>query len=133
MRKLVHAALLLFASLALGTAVLSAQARSAEAGADGQHADELRVRKLVESPYFEGLYARTYWSLVQRTDPGGFVPESLTGAYGGMFPRTIGALSLLYLETGRLDEAEKSIACVLRAMEQNHQEMGTFTLGTGGV
>jgi len=132
MRKLVCAILLSCASLALGTTVLCAQAGSAEANAGRQHADELRVRTLLQSPYFEGLYARTYWSLIQRTDPGGFVPESLTGAYGGMFPRTIGALSLLYLETGRLDEAEKSIACVLRAMEQNNQEMVPHVIGKSG-
>jgi hypothetical protein len=132
MRKLVDAALLLCASIALGTAVLCAQAGKAGPGAGSQQADEASVRKLLESPYFEGLYARTYWSLIDRTGPDGFVPESLTGAYGGMFPRTIGGLSLLFLETGRLDDAERSIACVLRAMEQNNLELVPHVIGKSG-
>jgi hypothetical protein len=132
MRKLVPAVLLLCAAFALGAALLGAQTGTEESSAARQHADEARVRKLLESPYFEGLYARTYWSLIERTDPGGFVPESLTGAYAGMFPRTVGALSLLYLETGRLDEAQKSIACVLRVMEQNNLELVPHVIGKSG-
>lgn len=132
MRKLVHALFLLYVSFALGATHAGAQTGREEASATRQHADEARVLALLESPYFEGLYARTYWSLIQRTDPGGFVPESLTGAYGGMFPRTAGALSLLYLETGRLDEAQKSIACVLRAMEQNNLELVPHVIGKSG-
>jgi hypothetical protein len=132
MRKLAHAVFLLYVSFALGAALPGAQTGIEETSAVRQHADEVQVRKLLESPYFEGLYARTYWSLIQRTDPSGFVPESLTGAYGGMFPRTVGALSLLYLETGRLDEAQKSIACVLRAMEQNNLELVPHVIGKTG-
>jgi hypothetical protein len=132
MRKLVPAVFLLYVPFALGATLPGAQTGIEETSAARQRADELRVRKLLESPYFEGLYARTYWSLIQRTDPSGFVPESLTGAYGGMFPRTVGALSLLYLETGRLDEAQKSIACVLRAMEQNNLELVPHVIGKTG-
>jgi hypothetical protein len=132
MRKLVYAALLSCASIALGTTLLGAQTGKAEASASRQHTAEERVRKLLQSPYFEGLYARTYWSLVDRMDANGFEPESLTGAYGGMFPRTIGALSLLFMETGRLDEAQKSIACVLRVMEQNNQELVPHVIGKSG-
>jgi len=132
MRKLVPAVFLLYVPFALGATLPGAQTGIEETSAVRQHADEVQVRKLLESPYFEGLYARTYWSLIQRTDPSGFVPESLTGAYGGMFPRTVGALSLLYLETGRLDEAQKSIACVLRAMEQNNLELVPHVIGKTG-
>lgn len=131
MRKLVPA-VLLCAAFALGATLLGAQMGTEETNAARQHADKARVRKLLESPYFEGLYARTYWSLLERTDQGGFVPESLTGAYAGMFPRTVGALSLLYLETGRLDEAQKSIACVLRVMEQNNLELVPHVIGKSG-
>jgi len=132
MRKLVYVALLSCASTALGTTMLGAQTGNGETSAVRQHAAEVRVWKLLHSPYFEGLYSRTYSSLINRMDPNGFVPESFTGAYGGMFPRTIGALSLLFLETGRVDEAEKSIACVLQVMEQNNLELVPHVIGKSG-
>ncbi|MDR5730642.1 MAG: hypothetical protein RB191_24800 [Terriglobia bacterium] len=131
MRKLVYVALLSCASTALGTTMLGAQTGNGETAAR-QHAAEVRVRQQLHSPYFEGLYSRTYRSLINRMDPNGYVPESLTGAYHGMFPRTIGALSLLFLETGRVNEAEKSIGCVLRVMKQNNQELVPHVIGKSG-
>lgn len=80
------------------------------------------VRKILETPEIEGLYARTYASLVDRVDPDGFFQESLTGRYPGMFPRTVGALVPLLLETGELELAEKVINCTLEAMTTNEME-----------
>lgn len=39
----------------------------------------------VKSPFFENLYAHTYYGLLDRSGPDGFLPESITGAYEGMY------------------------------------------------
>src|SRR6185312_7027722 len=96
----------------------SSQRQVFQSQAQDQAQAQARVKALLQSPYFEGLYARTYWSLLDRMQPDGFLPESLTGAYRGMFPRTTGALVSLLLESGREAEAERNIGCVLRATEQ---------------
>jgi hypothetical protein len=80
------------------------------------------IRKILQSAYFEKLYSKTYYSLLNRMQEDGFLPESLTGAYEGMFPRTTGALVSLFLETGRYKEAELNIRCVLDAIRDNGME-----------
>jgi hypothetical protein len=80
------------------------------------------IKKMLQSPYFEKLYAATYYSLLNRMHNDGFLPESLTGSYEGMFPRTTGALVSLFIETGRYREAELNIKCVLDAVKQNGME-----------
>ncbi|MDJ1480628.1 hypothetical protein QNI16_09040 [Cytophagaceae bacterium YF14B1] len=76
----------------------------------------------LKSPYFEKLYAHTYYSLLDRMGKDGFLPESLTGAYEGMYCRTVGALVPLLIETGRFQEAEATISCVLKATQENELE-----------
>ncbi|WP_158798995.1 hypothetical protein [Pedobacter sp. L105] len=80
------------------------------------------VKKMLQSPYFERLYSKTYYSLLDRMQKDGFLPESLTGSYQGMFPRTTGALVSLFLETGRYKEAQLNIQCVLNAIKDNGME-----------
>lgn len=80
------------------------------------------VHERLSSPFHQGLYARTYRSLLERVEPSGFFQESLTGAYSGMFPRTVGALVSLFLETGELECCERLIGCVLQAMQVNDME-----------
>lgn len=84
--------------------------------------DQSDIKAILESPYFEKLYAKTYYSLLDRMQSDGFLPESLTGAYEGMFPRTTGALVSLFIETGRYKEAELNISCVLNAIKENGME-----------
>jgi hypothetical protein len=72
----------------------------------------------LSSPFLQGLYARTYHSLLNRVGKDGYLQESMTGAYEGMYCRTVGALVPLLLETGRLDEAERTIDLVLTLMQQ---------------
>jgi hypothetical protein len=55
-------------------------------------------------------------------DPDGYMPESLTGAYQGMFPRTTGALALLLIETGDYERAEANINYVLNAITAHGME-----------
>lgn len=95
-----------------------------------QTMDDVRAR--LQSPFHQGLYARTYQSLLERVTPEGYFEESLTGAYGGMFPRTVGGLVSLFLETGELDKSERLIGFVLRAMELNDMERVPHVLGRGG-
>ncbi|MDX9972956.1 MAG: hypothetical protein RBU21_08205, partial [FCB group bacterium] len=52
----------------------------------------------------------------------GFFQESLTGAYSGMFPRTVGGLVSLFLETDELDLCERLIDCTLTATRENGME-----------
>ncbi|MBE9586050.1 hypothetical protein IM792_16475 [Mucilaginibacter sp. JRF] len=90
------------------------------------------VRKMLQSPYFSKLYSATYHSLLNRMHKDGFLPESLTGAYEGMFPRTTGALVSLFIETGRLKEAELNIKTVLDAVKQNDMERIPRVIGKKG-
>lgn len=83
----------------------------------------------LKSPFFEHLYAHTYYSLLNRLGKDGFLPESITGAYEGMYCRTTGPLVALLLETGRLKEAERAINCVLRATRQHHLERIPHVIG----
>ena len=80
------------------------------------------IRNELQSPEIYGLYQRTYYSLLDRIDPDGFLQESLTGRYPGMFPRTVGGAVSLFLETGELETAEKVIDCALQSMTVNQME-----------
>lgn len=80
------------------------------------------VKELVGSSYFRHLYAHTYWSLLTRLQSDGYLPESVTGAYPGMFTRTTGALISLFLETGRYEESERTLSLIFQVMTGNHQE-----------
>lgn len=81
-----------------------------------------QVKKTLQSDYFERLYSNTYYSLIDRMRADGYLPESLTGAYSGMFPRTTGAYVLLLIEAEQYDMAEKTIQYVLKTLEQNDME-----------
>lgn len=83
----------------------------------------------LKSPFFENLYAHTYFSLLDRLEKDGFLPESITGAYEGMYCRTTGPMVALLLETGRLKEAELAINCVLTATRQHHLERIPHVIG----
>ncbi len=87
------------------------------------------IKATLQSPYFEKLYSDTYYSLLDRMDKNGFLQESLTGAYEGMYCRTTGALVSLLMETGRLKEAELNIKCVLDATTQNDMERIPHVIG----
>ncbi|MBN1351864.1 hypothetical protein JXJ21_20830 [candidate division KSB1 bacterium] len=80
------------------------------------------LKQRLQSDFIDTLYTRTYYSLLDRVDPDGFLQESLTGRYSGMFPRTVGAAVALFLETGELDTAERIINCTLEAMTVNEME-----------
>jgi hypothetical protein len=87
------------------------------------------IKTILQSPFFEQLYSNTYYSLLDRMGKDGFLPESLTGAYEGMYCRTTGALVSLFIETGRYKEAEKNIQCILDAVSENEMERIPHVIG----
>ena len=89
--------------------------------------DDVKAR--LQSPALQGLYARTYKSLLDRTEASGYMQESMTGAYAGMFPRTVGGLVSLYLETGEYAKSEALTSYVLRAMQANKMERVPHVIG----
>ena len=89
---------------------------------NGQNVTPSNIREALQSEVIEGLYHRTYQSLLDRVDSDGFLQESLTGRYPGMFPRTVGGAVSLFLETGEFEVAEKLINCTLESMVYNEME-----------
>ena len=87
------------------------------------------IQKTLQSPYFELLYANTYQSLTNRMTETGYLPESLTGAYSGMFPRTTGAFVLMMIETNEYEKAELTINYVLETLKKNDIEYVPRVIG----
>jgi len=87
------------------------------------------VAQRVGSEPLAGLYARTYASLCERVEPSGYFEESITGAYGGMFPRTVGGLVSLFVETGDEELARRVVEVVLRAAAANEMERAPHVMG----
>lgn len=81
-----------------------------------------QIKARLTSDFHQNLYRQTYQSLLRRVEPDGFFQESVTGAYLGMYPRTVGALVSLFLETGELERSERLLDCVLKATEANRME-----------
>jgi hypothetical protein len=81
-----------------------------------------QIKARLASEFHQNLYPRTYQSLLRRVEPDGFFQESVTGAYMGMYPRTVGALVSLFLETGELERSERLLDCVLKATAANQME-----------
>ena len=77
------------------------------------------VRGKLTSQFHERLLRRTYDSIRGRLNPGGYFPESLTGTYAGMFPRTSGPLALLLMDTGEPAMAERAIHYCIQGMLDN--------------
>lgn len=90
------------------------------------------IKTVLKSSYMEKLYSNTYYSLLDRMGKDGFLPESVTGAYEGMYCRTTGAMVALLIETGRLKEAEANVKCVLDATVQNEMERIPHVIGIKG-
>ena len=93
------------------------------AKSDGAPAVNLeQVREKLTSPFHERLLRGTYDSIRGRIADDGYFPESLTGAYAGMFPRVVGALAQLLMETGEPDCAEQVIHYCIQGMLDNDME-----------
>ena len=66
------------------------------------------------------IYRNTYQSLISRMKRDGYLQESLTGAYRGEFPRTIGGFVSLLFETEDYPRIQRSLEFIFNAMIRNH-------------
>lgn len=78
------------------------------------------LAKKLQSAFIEGLYKRTYQSILDRVESDGYFQESVNGAYVGMFPRTVGGLVSLFMETGEKEKARKVVDMVLKSAKANN-------------
>lgn len=74
------------------------------------------IRRRLESKWHTDALTRNIKNIRSRLVPNGYFPESLTGKYGGMFPRTVGALAKFFLLTGELDALGQCVEYVLKTM-----------------
>jgi hypothetical protein len=77
------------------------------------------VKALLTDPVLEALYSRTYYSILERSEPDGFFLESVNGAYSGMFPRTVGGLASPYEVTGETEKTRRHVDLVLKVAREN--------------
>lgn len=91
------------------------------------------VAERLRSEPLAGLYARTYRSICERVEPSGYFEESLTGAYQGMFPRTVGGLVSLFVETGEGELARRAVEVVLKAAAANEMDRAPHVMGRPGA
>ena len=79
-------------------------------------ADINEVRRRLASKWHSDSLTRNMRNIRSRLDPSGYFPESLTGKYGGMFPRTLGALAKLFVMTEELSSLAQCVEYVLETM-----------------
>ena len=87
------------------------------------------VIKRLNSPFHKRLFDNTYQSLVHRISADGYLPESLTGAYSGMFPRTAGPYVFLMLEEKGLKNARNILNFILESTELSHMNRIPHVIG----
>lgn len=87
------------------------------------------LKKELQDPFIEGLYKRTYQSIIDRVENDGYFQESVNGAYIGMFPRTVGGLVSLFLETGEMEKARKLVDVVLKSAKANGMHRCPHVMG----
>jgi hypothetical protein len=128
--------ILLFCSSAIllcvfGQAVFGADAFSSNSAVQTKNTTtKENIKRLLLSDYYERLYSKTYFGLLDRMRPDGYLQESMTGAYQGMFPRTSGPFVLLMIETGRYNEAQANIDYVLKTLAKNDMERVPRVIGS---
>ena len=87
----------------------------------------------LQSPFIEGLYRRTYQSILDRVESDGYFQESVNGAYVGMFPRTVGGLVSLFMETNEKEKARKVVDIVLRSIKANNMHRSPHVMDRNQV
>jgi hypothetical protein len=75
------------------------------------------------------MLTRNYQSVLERIDDSGYVQESLTGAYSGMYTRTVGSLGRLFVATGEIGRIEAPVRYCLQSLTDNHLEFVPHVLG----
>lgn len=87
------------------------------------------IKTRITSQFHTQILTQTYNSIINRISPDGYFPESLTDAYPGMYPRTVGALCRLLIETGHANDAEKIINYCITAMTDNNMDRIPHIIG----
>ena len=104
-----------------------------QAEMDTSESDSMELKKQIISELEHGtigkIYRATYKSIISRMKPDGYFPESLTEAYPGEFPRTIGGLVSLFLETHDYDRAQLALSFVLETMKRNNLSKVPHVIG----
>ncbi|MBI5095097.1 MAG: hypothetical protein HZB26_22010 [Candidatus Hydrogenedentes bacterium] len=113
-------------SLVLVATCCGAELGPNEAGAEKSVEN---VRQRLRAPFHERLLLNTYDHIRARAAADGYFPESVTGAYPGMFSRTSGAFARMFIETGEYDLVERNLDYVLQAMTQNDFERAPHVMG----
>ena len=96
-------------------------------------ATRTEVLNLLNTPFQKTLFHNTYESLLHRVDRDGYLQESLTGAYGGMFPRTVGPYVFLMLETHQWAVARRVLRYTLEATAQAHLHRVPHVIGPAHI
>ena len=91
------------------------------------------VLTLLNSPFQKTLFQNTYESLFHRVAPDGYLPESLTGAYPGMFPRSASAFVFMMLEKHQWETAKKVLRYVLQATRLSHLQWVPHVIGPANI
>ncbi len=87
------------------------------------------VNQKLSSDFYTRLYSNTYYSLLSRIDSDGYLQESMTGQYDGMYCRTVGAIVPLFLETKNYDKAELLLKFVFKVMKMNGMNRVPHVIG----
>lgn len=80
--------------------------------------EELKNHLSENSGRIGKIYSKTYYSLLDRIEQDGYLPESKTGLYPGMFMRTIGAITSLFIETECNDKIEAMLRFCIESMHR---------------
>ncbi|MCE5314737.1 MAG: hypothetical protein ABFD49_03165 [Armatimonadota bacterium] len=91
------------------------------------------VEARLKSDFHQGLYKRTYESLLSRVEDDGYMRESVKNGYPGMFPRTVGGMVSLLVETGEMEKARKLVNVVLKATKANNMTRCPHVMGRPAV
>ena len=87
------------------------------------------VIERLESDWHRNALANNFASINNRLAKNGFFPESLEGTYGGMFPRTVGALARLWSVTGDWERLASVVKYVFQARKDNAFERIPHVVG----
>ena len=91
------------------------------------------VLNLLNTSFQKKLFYNTYESLLHRQAKDGYLPESLTGTYPGMFPRTVGPYVFLMLNTHQWHAAKMALQYTLEATAQAHLHRVPHVIGPAQV
>lgn len=94
-----------------------------------EKSDQNTVREKLTLSRHEELLRASWEAIDNRIRTDGYFPESIHGAYGGMYPRTIGALASLLLELDQPKRAQTTVAYCFDAIAENDMHRVPHVIG----